>query len=127
MVEFALVFPIFAVLVFGLVDVGRMVYVNNALSEGAREGSRYASVASRSQTTSSRAAVATWTKGMLTAVPGSAVTVSCEREGTVVTTCHSGDIVVVLVTSTVSPITPVIGQLVGSVAVQAVSRVEVQQ
>lgn len=127
LVEFSLVFPIFMLLVFGLLDVGHMVYVNNALSEGAREGSRYASVAARSQTSSSRAAVATWTKSKLAAVPSVTVTVTCEREGAVVSTCHSGDMVVVRAVSNVSPLTPVIGQLVGTINVDAESRVAVQQ
>ena len=38
MVEFALVLPIFAILLFGIIDIGRYVYTANALSNGAREG-----------------------------------------------------------------------------------------
>ncbi len=38
LVEFALVIPIFLVMFFGLFDVGRVVYINNALSEASREG-----------------------------------------------------------------------------------------
>ncbi|MGI8533910.1 MAG: TadE family protein [Candidatus Limnocylindrales bacterium] len=72
--EFALILPIFAVMVFGLIDVGRMVYVNNAAAEGAREGSRYGSVAARSNTASSRDQVRTWTLGSMSAVPSATVT-----------------------------------------------------
>jgi hypothetical protein len=42
--EFAIVFPIFALLFFGLIDIGRYVYVANSLSQAAREGARYGSV-----------------------------------------------------------------------------------
>jgi Flp pilus assembly protein TadG len=40
--EFALVLPVFALAVFGLLDVGKLVYTNAALSQAAREGARLA-------------------------------------------------------------------------------------
>ena len=42
LVEFALVLPIFLLVVFGLIDVGRAVYTNSTLSQAAREGARLA-------------------------------------------------------------------------------------
>ena len=42
--EFALVLPIFLLVFFGLIDVGRLVYMNSVLSQAAREGARVASV-----------------------------------------------------------------------------------
>lgn len=42
LVEFALIIPIFMVVLFGLFDAGRMVYTNSALSQAAREGARLA-------------------------------------------------------------------------------------
>jgi hypothetical protein len=42
LVEFAVVLPIFLLVVFGLVDVGRLVYTNATLSQAAREGARLA-------------------------------------------------------------------------------------
>jgi hypothetical protein len=44
LVEFALVLPIFLLIFFGLIDVGRVVYLQNAFNEAAREGARYGSV-----------------------------------------------------------------------------------
>lgn len=44
LVEFALVFPVFLLLFFGLLDVGRFVYMNSTLSQAAREGARLAAV-----------------------------------------------------------------------------------
>lgn len=44
LVEFALVIPIFLVMLFGLVDAGRYVYMNSVLSQAAREGARAAAV-----------------------------------------------------------------------------------
>jgi TadE-like protein len=42
LVEFAIILPVFMLVVFGLFDVGRLVYTNSALSQAAREGARVA-------------------------------------------------------------------------------------
>lgn len=42
LVEFTLVLPIFVLVMFGLFDIGRLVYTNAALSQAAREGARLA-------------------------------------------------------------------------------------
>lgn len=44
LVEFALVLPVFLLLLFGLIDGARYVFVTNAVSNAAREGARRASV-----------------------------------------------------------------------------------
>lgn len=44
LVEFALVIPVFILVLFGLIDLGRYVYMNSTLSQAAREGARVASV-----------------------------------------------------------------------------------
>lgn len=44
LVEFALVFPIFAALLFGVIDGGRLIYLNTVVSQAAREGARVAAV-----------------------------------------------------------------------------------
>lgn len=44
LVEFALVLPIFLLLLFGLLDVGRLIYLNSVISQAAREGARLAAV-----------------------------------------------------------------------------------
>jgi len=44
LVEFALVLPIFLVMLFGVIDGGRFVYMNSVLSQAAREGARVGSV-----------------------------------------------------------------------------------
>ena len=43
-VEFALVLPLFVLLVLGLIDMGRFVYLNSTLSQDAREATRVGSV-----------------------------------------------------------------------------------
>ena len=47
MVEFALVLPIFLIILFGLLDGGRYVFMNNVLSQAAREGARVAAAEAR--------------------------------------------------------------------------------
>ncbi len=42
LVEFALVFPIFFLVLMGMIDFGQFVYINSALSQAAREGTRLA-------------------------------------------------------------------------------------
>ena len=44
LVEFALVLPIFLMLIMGVIDAGRLVYMNSTLSNAAREGARLGSV-----------------------------------------------------------------------------------
>jgi hypothetical protein len=44
MVEFALVFPIFILLMVGLFDFGRVIWVNDTLATAAREAARFAIV-----------------------------------------------------------------------------------
>lgn len=44
LIEFAITLPIFMVLVFGFIDLGRAAYYFSALQNGARESARYAIV-----------------------------------------------------------------------------------
>jgi Flp pilus assembly protein TadG len=44
LVEFALVLPIFLLLIMGVIDVGRYAYMSSTLSNAAREGARTGSV-----------------------------------------------------------------------------------
>jgi Flp pilus assembly protein TadG len=44
LVEFALVIPMFLALLFGVIDLGRVIWANDSLANAAREGARYASV-----------------------------------------------------------------------------------
>ena len=44
LVEFALVIPVFMLILFGLIDGGRLIYTDTTLSQAAREGSRVGSV-----------------------------------------------------------------------------------
>jgi hypothetical protein len=56
MVEFALALPLFFVLIFGLIDLGRAVYAYNTISNAARVGARAAIVDQTTGTIQSLAA-----------------------------------------------------------------------
>jgi Flp pilus assembly protein TadG len=109
LVEFALVFPLLLLLVFGLIDLGRLVYANNALSEAAREGARYGSVQARSAT--SIAAIEAYTVSHVVGIGGVTATATCIRPGVVVMPCAPNDTLEVRARVTVDMITPVIAQL----------------
>lgn len=42
--EFALVLPVFLAMLFGAIDIGRVIWAADALANAAREGARFASV-----------------------------------------------------------------------------------
>jgi Flp pilus assembly protein TadG len=50
MVEFALVFPVFILLLIGIFDFGRVIWVNDTLATAAREAARFAIVHGGSDT-----------------------------------------------------------------------------
>ena len=127
MAEFALVLPLFVLLVFGLIDGGRMVYINNAAAEAAREGARWGSVQGRSTDAAGRESIRRYTLDTMNAVPNPVITVRCEREGVVRTDCRTNDILVVRVESDVTFATPFVGRIFGSVTVSAASKVVVNQ
>jgi len=45
MVEFALVFPMVLMIVYGLIEIGRMLFIYSSLTSSAREGARYGAAA----------------------------------------------------------------------------------
>jgi Flp pilus assembly protein TadG len=47
LVEFALIIPIVMLIMLGLFDLGRVVFINNSLSDGARDGARHAATRPR--------------------------------------------------------------------------------
>lgn len=132
MVEFALVFPIFVVVLFGLIDVARFVYVSNAISQGVREGARYGSVANFATgcNLGRDACIQQETIGRMAAVPTTTVDVQCRRQtgsGTVVLTnansCQTGDFLIVQASTPFQMLTPVIAQIIGPQTLTAEARV----
>jgi hypothetical protein len=128
LVEFALAVPIFLLLIFGLIDLGRAVYVNSAIAQAARDAARWGSVQERSKWEADREAVGEYALGRLVAVPDPEATVTCEKiEFTAFEYCTTYDVVAVEIRSEVQMITPIIGQLVGPLDLRAESRMVVNR
>lgn len=71
MVEFALIAPMFFMLVFGTIELGRLMWIDHTLANATREGARYAMVhGSESTTPATQAAVAAVVTGKATGVNG---------------------------------------------------------
>jgi Flp pilus assembly protein TadG len=124
LVEFALTVPIFFLLLFGLIDLGRAVYVNNSMSQAAREAGRWGSVQARSATDAGRAAIADMVQERMEAVPDATVTVTCVMTLPSVG-CRINDILVVEVVTELQMITPIVGQITGDLTLSTTSRVVV--
>jgi Flp pilus assembly protein TadG len=142
LVEFALVLPLFLILIMGVVDAGRLVYMNSTLSNAAREGARTGSVEASWMTKSGGACAGaagqkcpandaalladiTATANNMNAPFGNvaATYVRCTAAGSVPaavgtnTTCSpnaTGGQISVRVTQTWSALTPLIGQIIGT-------------
>jgi Flp pilus assembly protein TadG len=152
LVEFALVVPIFLLMLFGLVDLGRLVHANSALSQAAREAARVASVQAYwvgetgtdcgpggptcpADESALRANVLAAANGMMVAVgqiQNSQLHVSCTLESAATPSgawtsppngCSTQSVrqapgarVSVRVAMDFTPITPIIGQLLGTLS-----------
>ena len=147
LVEFAFVLPIFLLMLFGLLDMGRFVYMNSVLSQAAREGARLAAVEASwigsadpscgsfggpvcpANLAALQADVKAAANRMVTPFATmSNVYLSCDAPANIPSgnwtgsTCLNNtpggtiaNVVSVRVVLTFTPITPVVGQIVGSI------------
>jgi TadE-like protein len=123
-VELALVLPIFFLLVFGLVDLGRAVFIYNSLSEASREGARWGSVQARAYDDASRSTIEAHVIGLLDGVPSPVVTADCTPRGGL-SGCTALDVLVVNAEADVEMITPLIGSFIGPLHLEARAEVVV--
>lgn len=112
LVEFALIIPIFLLLVFGLVDLGRAVFISNSLAEAARDGARYGSVQARAYDDTTRNDVELWVVDRLVGVPNPTVEATCEPASPSFG-CTVDDVLIVTASTDLQMITPIIGQIIG--------------
>jgi hypothetical protein len=128
LVEFALAVPIFLMLIFGLIDLGRAVFINNSLAGAARDGARWGSVQARSATPAGQSDIADYTLTRLNGVPDPEVNVDCLKiKWTGIPWCTTEDVLIVEVRTSVAMITPIIAQVVGPLDLSAESRVVVNR
>lgn len=119
LLEFALVAPLLLILIIGLFDIGRLVYINNALAEAAREGARFGAVQGRSAT--AQDAIRSEVLDRTVAVPNPTIGISCQPS------CRPGNFLSVEVSSAVAPVTPIIGQFIGPITLSSVSTMTIHQ
>ena len=124
LVEFALIVPIFALLLFALLDFGRVVYVQNTITQAAREAIRVAML----EPSDSSAKYSAIRAAALNAAPGVGLT-SADVDGAGCTDCfypngtEPGSLVVVRVSNSVSLMTPLLAQVLGGTfTLQSTSR-----
>jgi Flp pilus assembly protein TadG len=144
MVEFALVLPIFMLIVFGIIDVGRYVYVVNAFSQAAREAARYgsveqwqygcpASVGTQNRLTCTQQVA----RDRMAAAPAYYnVTATCTTDGSravSAASCRAGYLLKVMVQTPASPagqvfhlFTPLVSNLIGPITITGEAQVVVQ-
>jgi Flp pilus assembly protein TadG len=145
-VEFALLFPVLILLLFGIVDLGRGVYAYNTIDNAARQGARVATVnqieespdcdesrpiedpADPHWSIKTCAVVAAFSLGV--AMSDVDVTYFAPP-GNVLLTCsptlHVGCIAKVTVQYAFRPATPIIGNIVGDVALSSTAEIPVER
>lgn len=146
LVEFALVFPLIALLFFGIFDLGRAVYAYNTVSNAARDGARVAAV---NQILTSPDCLQNipvedpndphWSiercaadSAISLGVQPSDVTVTYSAPAGTTLTCTSsqldvGCIASVTVQYRFVPVTPVIGSLVGDISISDTSQMPIER
>lgn len=148
LVEFALVIPVFLLILFGLIDMGRFVFLNSVLSQAAREAARVGAVEASwvgsgdaacnsaggpvcpANVSALRTDMTSGANRMMTpfaSIPAANLNTSCDATtgpaGAWTTqTCvtrTAGSIVSVRVQVSFTPITPIVGQIVGTIQTSA--------
>jgi Flp pilus assembly protein TadG len=115
--EMALIMPVLMLMVMGIVDFGRAIYVRNELANAARDAARYASI-DPNNTTCIRTAASKHSS--LTSLTAADVTIT-KPSGTLV-----GQPVTVAVRSTYQPVTSLIAGAIGVGSLTLDARATVQ-
>ena len=141
LVEFALVFPILFLVLMGVIDVGRLIYAANQVSDAAREGVRTAIVNQNASDIRTRAAQQATGLAVPTLAPSgcpslggqptsaAGVCVAFDDPPSLGTNCgtiYVGCVAVVTVKASWTPITPIISSLMGPINVSSTSRQAVE-
>lgn len=135
MVEFALIVPVFVLILIGLLDVGRAVYASNAINNAARQAARLAIVDQTPQHIRARAAAAAVGVGITEASvvvdfrkvetpddEGSCDAFVADGNPDATTVGFSRCLAVVTVPYTYQAATPLLGNLIGDIDMIGESR-----
>lgn len=138
LVEFALILPVLLLIIFGIVDAGRLIYTMNTVGNAARSGARVA-IVNQSTTGTNTCDTTSATAYPVGCVLAAGINLSIDpvtdvqityRDPTDAAACavmSIGCLAVVKVTGHYTPLTPIIGQIIGSVAVQSTSKVPIER
>ncbi|HSH79424.1 MAG TPA: TadE/TadG family type IV pilus assembly protein [Herpetosiphonaceae bacterium] len=119
LVEFALVAPVFFLIIFGILDFGRVTYQYNLIASSAREGARMAIIQSKTDTQVRDRVVAS-SAGLLTAGNVTIIRSTCPPFP-----CGTATI---SVTHAFTPVTPLISNIIGeSLTLRASSTMVVER
>jgi Flp pilus assembly protein TadG len=135
LVEFALVLPVFLLILFTIFDFGRAIYAYNAISNAAREGGRTAIINQYPDAVRAKAAQQATAVGLPTTDPGgcpaaggpttamSGVCFTLRTGPALASACPApptlGCVAVVDVKTTFTALTPVIGNILGPIPITA--------
>jgi Flp pilus assembly protein TadG len=123
---------------FGIIDAGRLIYTYNTVSNSARNAARVAIVnqSTAGTDTCDTLSATAWSTGCaIQSGVGLGITpadvVVSYRDAADAVACSSpptiGCLAVVMVTGRFQPLTPVIGQLIGPIALSSTSKVPVER
>jgi Flp pilus assembly protein TadG len=137
LVEFALVLPVFLLIVFGIIDAGRLIFTYNTVSNAARNAARVAIVNQSTTGTSTcdTTSPTAWAVGCAISSGVGATIIPADvsvtyRDPTDTAACASmliGCIAVVTVAADWQPLTPIIGQILGKTTVTSTSKIPVER
>ncbi len=119
LVEFALILPLLILFIFGLFDIGYCVFLDNAISNAAREGAREYIIKANT-----RAAVITHVVAATTLSAGPDLNVDIRP--TLDSQREFNSPITVTVTYTYTPMTPVFGNIAGHVILRSTSSMIVE-
>ncbi len=140
--EFALVLPVLLLLIFGIIEFGRIVYIYNTLSDAARQGARVAAVNQRLSGSGSKCDPldrVSWT--IVACIQQTAVSLPLTYSANspnsnikivpIGTSCaqrvlNPPCIYKVTVTYPYQPITPIISEIVGTITMSSTSQMPVE-
>lgn len=116
LVEFTLALPLFILILVGIFDLGRAVYVDSTIANAARVANRVAIVDQQESVV--KAAAVNEAVGVSLDPADVTLTVACAKIGCLST---------VEITTTFIPATPIIGNLVGTVTLEASSEMPIER
>lgn len=137
LVEFALVFPILILMIFGIVDAGRLIYTYNTVANAARDGARVAIVNQSASTTGTCDTASTIASAIGCAIESGLALGLTETDISVsymdptdTSTCTSltiGCLAEVSVTGHFQPLTPIVGNIIGPVDLKSTAKIPIER